>query len=141
MILCNLQEGYNPEILNTSKTRVATPAAAAAASDPELGRPTKERYAQQTNARPAFWRTTKGIIIIVVAIVVILAAVIGGAVGGTVGKKKTNVVSIPQGGSGQGTQSGSGNGVQPQGGGSSSASSTSSGASSSASPSTSIPNF
>ncbi|KAF9468381.1 hypothetical protein BDZ94DRAFT_1246651 [Collybia nuda] len=79
------REGYTTEIL-TSNTGKATPPLTAQ-SDVEAGLVTKEYHRQPPTRALPFWRTRKGMIIILVAGIIILGAIIGGAVGGTVGKK------------------------------------------------------
>ena len=88
-----LQEGYNADLLRTQP---------APASDFQNGAAAKEEGFVSRQPHVPFWRTTKGIVIIVVAVLVILAAVIGGAVGGTAGKHKNNATSpnSPLGGQG-----------------------------------------
>ncbi|KAG7085876.1 hypothetical protein E1B28_003409 [Marasmius oreades] len=82
------QEGYNPDILKKNEN---------ANRDLERGLGTgasKERLAGTSTPRPSltptptprsppFYRTKKGVIVIVIATLVVLGAVIGGAVGGT----------------------------------------------------------
>jgi hypothetical protein len=75
-----VQEGYNPHILDESKSKSAViePAQLEAASprEPPLN-------SQQNKPKLPFYRTRTGIITIVIITLVILGAVIGGAVGGT----------------------------------------------------------
>ncbi|PFH49295.1 hypothetical protein AMATHDRAFT_48847 [Amanita thiersii Skay4041] len=130
-----LQEGYNPDLLNAptrnksvrqpgQPNRTSTPAPPIPihtdlergntvpsnnGSTPYLTLDEKARFA--SSGQP-FWRTTKGIIILVVAGLVILGAVIGGAVGGTVGRHNTPNGSI---GSPQGTQDQGNGGAQSNG--------------------------
>ncbi|KAF4568502.1 hypothetical protein EYR40_010093 [Pleurotus pulmonarius] len=80
-----LQEGYNPDLLNESTQPPPR--------DIESAHASKEYLGTQPTPLPTkvpFWRTTKGIIIIAVAVVVVIGAVVGGAVGGTVGKNKSS---------------------------------------------------
>ncbi|KAF8646188.1 hypothetical protein AX16_007332 [Volvariella volvacea WC 439] len=90
-----LQEGYTTEIL--APVRKPEPAPAAA-SDPELAQPRSGSRPPTTiddadyypEKKVPFWRTTKGIVIIVIAVIAVLGAVIGGAVGGTVGRNNNS---------------------------------------------------
>ncbi|KAG9217626.1 hypothetical protein CCMSSC00406_0010163 [Pleurotus cornucopiae] len=98
-----LQEGYNPDLLNESTQPPPRDIESAHASKEYLGtQPTP------VPTKVPFWRTTKGIIIIAVAVVVVIGAVVGGAVGGTVGKKKSsdNSGSLETGDSGSQEQPG-----------------------------------
>ncbi|KAK0502523.1 hypothetical protein EDD18DRAFT_695097 [Armillaria luteobubalina] len=107
-----LQEGYNPDILRPNRT---TPVRNDTDPDPESqsGPPTSKEHlplsaeSSPPSRRIPFWRTRKGIIIIVIAVIVVIGAVVGGAVGGTVGKSSSSNSSdnSVQGGGG-GTQSG-----------------------------------
>ncbi|KAK0186965.1 hypothetical protein F5146DRAFT_1003949 [Armillaria mellea] len=111
-----LQEGYNPDILRPNRT---PPVRNDTDPDPESqsGPPTSKEHlplsAESSSPlrRIPFWRTRKGIIIIVIAVIVVIGAVVGGAVGGTVGK--SNGSSSNTSVEGAGAQSGassSGNG-------------------------------
>ncbi|KAK0477594.1 hypothetical protein IW261DRAFT_268164 [Armillaria novae-zelandiae] len=90
-----LQEGYNPDILRPNRT---PPVRNDSDPDPESqsGPPTsKEHLPLSAESSPPlrripFWRTRKGIIIIVIAVIVVIGAVVGGAVGGTVGKSSSS---------------------------------------------------
>ncbi|KAK0200489.1 hypothetical protein DFS33DRAFT_161819 [Desarmillaria ectypa] len=103
-----LQEGYNPDILRPNRT---SPVRSDTDPDPESqsGPPTsKEHLPLSAGSSPPlrripFWRTRKGIIIIVIAVIVVIGAVVGGAVGGTVGKSSNNNNNAAKGG---GIQSG-----------------------------------
>ncbi|KDQ52454.1 hypothetical protein JAAARDRAFT_198367 [Jaapia argillacea MUCL 33604] len=106
------QEGYNVDLLDNGRPNRAASTSPGPAtvltphrSDPELAA-SKERYANglspSSSAKVPFWRTTKGLIILVVVAIVIIGAVVGGAVGGTAGKKKST-----NGGVGGGTNPGS----------------------------------
>jgi len=75
-----LQEGYNPDILNPNRKANSSPPTPL--RHPEAGLPSKE-YVTLAPARLPFWRTTRGRIIIAIAVIVVIAAVVGGAVGGT----------------------------------------------------------
>ncbi|KAG9044159.1 hypothetical protein FS837_008711 [Tulasnella sp. UAMH 9824] len=74
---------------------------------------------QETVRKPPFWRTTKGILILVALAVIIIGAIVGGAVGGTRSKKTGGSQTGSDGSSGlgpnnsnsnQGTSSGSSDG-------------------------------
>ncbi|KAK0218971.1 hypothetical protein IW262DRAFT_1483336 [Armillaria fumosa] len=105
-----LQEGYNPDILRPNRT---PPVRNDTDPDPESqsGPPTsKEHLPLSAESSPPlrrilFWRTRKGIIIIVIAVIVVIGAVVGGAVGGTVGKSSSGN-SSDNSVEGGGTQSG-----------------------------------
>ncbi|SJL06933.1 uncharacterized protein ARMOST_10275 [Armillaria ostoyae] len=106
-----LQEGYNPDILRPNRT---PPVRNDTDPDPESqsGPPTsKEHLPLSAESSPPlrripFWRTRKGIIIIVIAVIVVIGAVVGGAVGGTVGKSSSSSSNDAVEGGGGGTQSG-----------------------------------
>jgi len=89
------QEGYNVDLLEKGDGPARTPSGRGSpvpVSLKEQTLPTPQRRTTDETSSPSlkratpFWRTGKGIGLIVIAIIVILGAVIGGAVGGTVGK-------------------------------------------------------
>lgn len=49
--------------------------------------PTAATGSRASGPKPPFWRTKRGIVLLVVLTVVIVGAIVGGAVGGTVAKK------------------------------------------------------
>ncbi|KAG7442071.1 uncharacterized protein BT62DRAFT_922889 [Guyanagaster necrorhizus] len=119
-----LQEGYNPDILRPNRT---PPVLSDTEPDPESqsGPPTSKEHlplsagSSSPLRRIPFWRTRKGIIIIVIAVIVVIGAVVGGAVGGTVGKssnKNNNAVVSGSSQSGipaaSASSSGSGQGIE-----------------------------
>ncbi|CUA71568.1 hypothetical protein RSOLAG22IIIB_04688 [Rhizoctonia solani] len=90
------QEGYDADILNPSPPPVSrTPAPNQPYRDHpdvESGSSAHDKHLvaggyDQPTKKP-FWKTPKGIIILVVLGMAVIAAVVGGAVGGTVGKNK-----------------------------------------------------
>lgn len=98
-----LQEGYTTDILDSphggSTSPHPTPLAPshfAPQSDPELDSVSASKelngHSSKTKTVP-FWRTTKGIVLIILAIIVVLGAVIGGAVGGTRKTKNATAAS------------------------------------------------
>ncbi|TFK37309.1 hypothetical protein BDQ12DRAFT_685651 [Crucibulum laeve] len=82
-----LQNGYNVDLLSPGK------------ATPPVTRDTEAAYASKEHVhhlatpqrRTPFWRTTKGIIIMVIAALVVIGAVVGGAVGGS---KKGKTASV-----------------------------------------------
>jgi hypothetical protein len=90
-----LQGGYTTELLNPTHGRNTSPhpvqsedAHLAPQSDPERDSLSPSKEFNDTKKPLPFWRTTKGIVIIIVVILIVLGAVIGGGVGGTRGKSK-----------------------------------------------------
>jgi len=93
-----LQEGYTTDLLDPNHGKTSSSHLPQSEQSPPADRergslsPAKELNGRISSTKLVpFWRTTKGIIIIIVAIVVVLAAVIGGAVGGTRKKAKGTV--------------------------------------------------
>ncbi|KAG9081256.1 hypothetical protein FRC06_005686 [Ceratobasidium sp. 370] len=99
------QEGYDADILNP-----APPPASRSPpldlnernADVESGTPPNEKHLAAGGYDPVnhpgkkpFWKTTKGLIILVVVALVIIAAAVGGGVGGSVGKNKSSNVVVP----------------------------------------------
>ncbi|KAG6830926.1 hypothetical protein H0H92_013854 [Tricholoma furcatifolium] len=103
-----LQEGYTTDILHSSAGNATPPPFSASQADVEQGFAHKESNGAATTRPVSFWRTAKGLTIIVIAVIVVLAAVIGGAVGGTVGKNKKTDTSSSIGTGGGGQSQGSG---------------------------------
>ncbi|KJA26537.1 hypothetical protein HYPSUDRAFT_75351 [Hypholoma sublateritium FD-334 SS-4] len=113
-----MQDGYNPDILNEKPAAPTPPASNSRQNLEAYGNgSTTPALAQEgayvSPSKTPFYRTKKGIIVILVVLAVIIGAVVGGAVGGT-RKKKTDTgvqVGTSTGNStaGEGVSGGAGN--------------------------------